>query len=164
MRKAAAAGQPHANLTQGRQLMLTGHVAEAIPKLRDALDKLPADRIAPLWLYIARVRSGEAELAKTELQASLKKQDQDDWPKPIAEFYLGELDANHLLAQAAKADKFAHARTCMATSYMAEWHAAHGEQEQAEALKATLRAQCAPAQAPAARPAQPAGAPATPQP
>lgn len=144
LRKAAAAGEPHANLTVGRQLMLSGHVPEAIPKLRTGLDKLPADRVAPLWLYIARMRNGEAELAKSELQASLKKQDQDDWPEPIAEFYLGDLDEAHLLKQAAKDDKFAHARTCMADSYMAEWHAAHGRQDQADALKATLRAQCMP--------------------
>jgi hypothetical protein len=145
LRKAAAGGEPHANMTVGRQLMLSGHVPEAIPKLRDAVDKLPADRIGPLWLYLARVRNGEAALAKTELQASLKKQDQDDWPEPIAEFYLGELDAAHLLDRAAKDKKFAHARTCMANSFMAEWHAAQGQQDQAEALKATLRTQCAPA-------------------
>ena len=153
LRKAAAGGEPHANLTVGRQLMLSGHVLEAIPKLRDALDKLPADRIGPLWLYLARVRNGEAALAKTELQASLKRQKQDDWPEPIAEFYLGELDAAHLLDQAGKDKKFAHARTCMANSLMAEWHAAQGQQDQAEALKATLRAQCAPALAPASSPA-----------
>jgi TPR repeat protein len=152
LRKAAAAGEPHANLAIGRQQMLAGQVAEAIPKLRIALDKLPADRIAPLWLYVARVRNGEAELARTELQANLKKQKQDDWPRPIAEFYLGELDAPHLLAQAADDKKFAHARTCMATSFMAEWHAARGEKEQADALKATLRSQCAPAAAPATAP------------
>jgi predicted aspartyl protease len=106
---------------------------------------LAADRIGPLWLYLARVRNGEAALAKTELQASLKKQKQDDWPEPIAEFYLGELDATHLLDRAGKDKQFAHARTCMADSYMAEWHAAQGQQDQAEALKATLRTQCAPA-------------------
>jgi lipoprotein NlpI len=90
-------------------------------------------------------RNGEAALAKTELQASLKKQKQDDWPEPIAEFYLDELDATHLLDRAGKDKQFAHARTCMADSYMAEWHAAQGQQDQAEALKATLRTQCAPA-------------------
>ena len=152
LRKAAAAGQPHANLVIGRQQMLAGQLAEAIPKLRLALDKLPADRLAPLWLYVARVRNGEAELARTELQASLKKQKEDDWPKPIAEFYLGELDAAHLLAEAADDKKFAHVRTCMATSYMAEWHAARGEKDQADALKTTLRTQCAPAARPAAAP------------
>jgi predicted aspartyl protease len=144
LHKAAAAGEPHAELSEARQLMLTGHAPEAIPKLRDALDKLPADRVGALWLYLARVRNGEAELAKTELQASLGKLKQDDWPEPIAEFYLGELDAAHLLDQAAKDKQFAHARTCMADDFMAEWHAAHGQQAQADALKASFRAQCGP--------------------
>jgi hypothetical protein len=43
----------------------------------------------------------------------------------------------------------------MAHSFMREWHAARGEKAQAEALQATLRADCAPA-----RPAAPAPAPA----
>lgn len=152
LRKAGAAGEPHANLTIGRQLVLSGHPSDAIPKLRAALDQLPADRIGPLWLYLARVRNGEAELAKTELQASLKKQRDDDWPEPISEFYLGKMSAADLLEQAGKDKKFAHARTCTADSFMAEWHAIQGQQAQADALKDTLRTQCGPAARPAAAP------------
>jgi predicted aspartyl protease len=154
LHKAAAAGQPNANLSIGRAQMLAGHVADAIPKLRAGLDQLPADRLAPLWLYLARVRNGEAELARTELEASLKKQKDDDWPQPVAGFYLGKLEAAHLLDAAAKGKdaELAHARTCMADAYMAEWHRAHGQQAQADALTATHQAQCAPPAAPAARP------------
>jgi predicted aspartyl protease len=150
LEKAAAAGQPNANLALGRQQMQAGKIDEAIPKLRAALDQLPAEHFGPLWLYNARVRKGEGALAKTELEASLKKQRNDDWPAPIAEFYVGKLDAKELLESAAKDKKAAHARTCMANSYMREWHAARGETPQAEALTATLRADCAPA-----RPATP---------
>jgi predicted aspartyl protease len=134
LQKAAAAGQPNASLSIGRS-------------------ELPADRVAPLWLYVARVRNGEAELARSELEASLKKQKDDNWPQPLADFYLGKLDAAHLLEAAGKSKdaKVAHARTCMADSYMAEWHAALGQSAQADALKAALHAECAPA--PAARPA-----------
>jgi predicted aspartyl protease len=161
MEKAAAAGQPNASLALGRQQMLAGKIDDAIPKLRAALDQLPAERFGPLWLYNARVRKGEAELAKTELEASLKKQRNDDWPYPIAEFYLGKLDESGLLDSANKDSKAAHARTCMATSYMAEWHGARNEKPQAEALLANLHAHCsrprpaapAPAPAPAAIPA-----------
>jgi TPR repeat protein len=166
LEKAAAGGQPNANLVLGRQQMLAGHVDTAIPKLRAALDQLPAERLGPLWLYNARVRQGENALAKTELEASLKKQRNDDWPRPIAEFYLGKLDEAGLLASASKDSKAAHARTCMATSYMAEWHAARNEKAQADSLLATLHAHCsqprpaAPTAAPAA--AQAAPAPATP--
>ena len=154
LEKAAAGGQPNARLQLGRQRMLAGQFDAAIPTLRAALDQLPAERLGPLWLYNARVRQGEAALAKTELEASLKKLRNDDWPRPIAEFYLGKLDAAELLHIAAKDSKAAHMRTCMATSYMAEWHAARTERPQADALLATLRAECRPA-----RPARPAAAP-----
>lgn len=161
LEKAAAAGQPNANLNLGRQQMLHGKVDEAIPKLRAALDQLPAERLGPLWLYNARVRKGQAELAKTELAASVKKQRNDDWPAPIADFYLGKLDEAGLLDIAAKDKQAAHARTCMATSYMAEWHAAREEKPQAEALLAKLHAECRPAKpaAPAAAAPAPSAAP-----
>jgi predicted aspartyl protease len=156
LEKAAAAGQPNANLALGRQRMLGGKIDEAIPKLRAALDQLPAERLGPLWLYNARVRKGQAELAKTELAASMKKQRNDDWPAPIADFYLGKLDQAGLLEIAARDKQAAHARTCTATSYMAEWHASREEKPQAEALLAKLHAECRPAKpappAPAAAP------------
>lgn len=157
MAKAAANGQPHANLLLARREMLAGHPGEAIPRLRAALDQLPADRIGPLWLYIARVRNGEAALAQSELQATLKRQDDDGWPAPIAEFYLGKRDAAALLGSAAREPAFARRRTCDADTFMAEWHAARGEKRQADALLSARRALCG---APPAAPAAPAAAPA----
>jgi TPR repeat protein len=145
LEKAAAGGQPHARLTLGRQQAVT-HPAEAIPMLRSALDQLPAERFGPLWLYLARVRNGEAELAKTELQASLKKQNNDEWPEPIAQFYLGKLDAAGLLELAGKEPKFARGRSCDANGYMSQWYGAQGDKEKAASLMATVRAHCGPAQ------------------
>jgi predicted aspartyl protease len=148
--KAAAGGQPHANLRLGRQQMLAGRVADAIPRLRSALDQLPSERFAPLWLYVARLSNGEPGLARQELQASLDKQQEDDWPRPIADFYLGKLDAAGLLDSAAKEQKFARLRSCQADNAMAEWHRAQGDTAKAASLMATVRAHCAPAQ-PAAK-------------
>jgi len=161
---AAKAGQPNANLQRGRQQMLAGQVDTAIPQLRRALDQLPADRLGPLWLYAARVRHGEADLAKTELQAARKQQKEDDWPAPIADFYLGKTDAARLLEEAGKDAKFARNRTCMAQSYMAEWHEAYGNTAEAGALRATLSTQCARRPAPAAAAKQAPAAPAAPAP
>jgi len=159
---AAKAGQPNANLMRGRQQMLAGKVDTAIPQLRRALDQLPADRLGPLWLYVARVRHGEAELAKTELQAARRQQKEDDWPAPIADFYLGKIDAARLLEEAGKDAKLARNRTCMAQSYMAEWHEAYGNTAEAGALRTTLGTQCARRPAPAAAAKQPPATPATP--
>jgi clan AA aspartic protease (TIGR02281 family) len=157
LEKAAAGGQPHAQLWLGRQKLRAGQAADAIPLLRAGLEQLPANHVDPLWLYLARVRNGEAGLAQTELRASLDKHRESAWPDPVAEFYLGKLDAARLLDEAGKDKASAHARTCMADEYMAEWQSAQGRQEQAETLRATLRAQCAPA-TPAARPAAAANA------
>jgi predicted aspartyl protease len=162
--KAVAQGQPNANLTRGRQQMLDGHVDTAIPQLRRALDQLPADRLGPLWLYVARVRHGEADLAKTELQATLKRQKEDDWPAPIADFYLGKINAARLLEAAGKDSKLARSRTCMAERYMAEWHEAHGNAAEASALRATVSTQCARTAAAASATGQTPPAPASPQP
>jgi predicted aspartyl protease len=141
LQKAAAGGEPHASLTMGRRALLDGRAPAAIPWLRAGLDKLPADPIGTLWLYSARIRNGEPDLARKELQASLKQQ-QDEWPRPIAEFYAGKLDAAGLLNAAAREPKLAQARTCQAQTYMAEWHGARGEQAQADALMATVHGHC----------------------
>jgi predicted aspartyl protease len=141
--KAAANGEPHAIMQLGRQLTLDGQLDDGIRQLRTALDLLPADHYGPLWLYIAQVRNGVPQLGKRELEESLAKQSPDDgWPKPVADFYLGKLDAADLLGIAAKESKYALLRTCEANNYMAEWHAARGDAALAASLNASARAQC----------------------
>jgi hypothetical protein len=133
---AAGAGQPHANLVLGRRQPAgqrdSGRSDPAADKLRQALDQLPAERYGPLWLYNARVRNGEAELARKELEASLDKQHDDDWPQPITRFYLGKMDAARVMREAADDKQLAQRRGCEAEAYMAEWHAARGEQGKAD--------------------------------
>jgi len=142
LEKAAKGGSAHANLITGRNLVLRRDYAAAVPRLRTALDKLPAERDGALLLYIARVRSGQAELAKSELAATFARSDSDEWPKPIADFYLGTLSADKLLAQAADDRKEGKERRCTALSAMADWHRAHGQPEPAKALDAQLKASC----------------------
>jgi predicted aspartyl protease len=146
---AAATGQPHANLMQGRRQLLSGHAAAAIPLLRKGLDQLPAERFGALWLYAARVKNGEAELARKELAASMDRQHDDAWPEPIGRFYLGKIDAARLLDEAGKERQSAQQRQCLAEMYMAEWYGAQGDKAQADAMQAARRAHCAPKPAPA---------------
>ncbi|WP_167759725.1 retroviral-like aspartic protease family protein [Massilia horti] len=143
LEKAAAGGSAYANLYTGRDLLVRGDFARAATRLRVALDKLPAERDGALWLYIARVRSGQAELAKSELAATFSRSDSDEWPKPIAEFYLGKLSSDKLLAQAADDRKGGKMRRCEALSAMGNWHRAHAQPEQAKALDGQLKATCA---------------------
>jgi hypothetical protein len=127
MDRAAASGQPNAALIVGRRQLMAGQAGPALTLLRAALDQLPSDRHGPLWLYLARVRNGQADLGRRELQALLDKQQLDDWPYPITQFYLGKWDATRVLAEAAKDKAFAQERTRQAEAYLAEWHAAHGD-------------------------------------
>jgi predicted aspartyl protease len=136
--KAAAANQPNALLEQGRRLLVAGQHAQALPKLRTALDLLPADRHAPLWLYIARMRGGQDALARSELEASEKKQKNDGWPAPVADLFLGKSTPAHLI-EAAGDDA---ARRCDAQAYLVEWHAQRGDKAQADAVRADAAAHC----------------------
>lgn len=145
MEKAAAGGQANAQLALGRQALLAGHADAAAPLLRSGMDGLPAHRLGALWLYLARVRNGDAVLAKTELAAIMKRRAEREWPDPIADFYLGNLDEAGLLAAAGKDKAKSHVQTCQADDYIAELAGARGDKAVADALMATVRADCRPA-------------------
>jgi predicted aspartyl protease len=140
MEKAAAAGSPYANLALGRRDLARGRVEQAVQELRTAVAQLPTEGYAPLLLYDARVRAGQGELARSELEASVDKRKDDAWPTPIARFYLGRENADQLLADAGQD---AH-RRCDAATLMADWHAAHGAQAKADAVRAEVECKAAP--------------------
>jgi len=142
LEKAAAGGSPHALLNSGENLAARGDYAAAIPRLRAALDKLPAERDGALTLYVARVRTGQAELAKTELTAAFARSEKNEWPKPIADFYLGNLAGDKLLDQVSGNDKGMKERRCETLSAMGDWHRAHGQAEQAKAIDAQQKTSC----------------------
>lgn len=141
--KAVAQDHPQAKLILGRQYATEGKAGQAIPLLRAALDQMPDERIAPLWLYNARVANGEAELATRELDATFKTQNYEDWPAPVVRFYLGKESAAQVLAEAAKAPLSAYRDSCHATSLLAEWYDTRGDKAQAAPLHADLHARCA---------------------
>lgn len=142
--RSGAQGHPPALLETGRRLMGQGKWAEASAMLRTALDKLPAERSGALWLYALRVRNGQPELARTELEAAFAREERDNWPTPVADFYLSRIDAAALLELAGKDSKQAKLRTCLAHAHMADLFAARGERERADSAMAALRAHCMP--------------------
>ncbi|MGZ5202692.1 MAG: retroviral-like aspartic protease family protein [Telluria sp.] len=141
--KAAASGNPRANLQLGRKLMAQHRYKDAATRLRDALDKLPAERTGALWLYLSRIQSGQSDLGKQELEKAFARSERDEWPRPLADFFLGRIDEAHLLAAAADDPAFAKFRTCSATGYMVEFYDARAEKDKADAARAAWRAQCA---------------------
>jgi TPR repeat protein len=140
--KAASAGHPRAKLLVGRNLMGKARWAEAAQRMAGALAQLPAERIGALWLYNARLRSGDAASARRELETTFARSEDHAWPAPVADFYLGRIDATALLEQAGKDARLAKARTCQANSLMAEWHAAQGDDARATSLMASVKAYC----------------------
>jgi hypothetical protein len=142
MEKAAAQGQPNALLYVARRDLTAGKAEEAIPKLESVVQQLPADKVAAMWLYNARVRSGQAEAARIELQETVKRQDSDDWPYAITQFYLGKWNEAKVLDEAGQDKKLAQNRTCQAENLMADWHISHGNADQAKALQERVKSHC----------------------
>ncbi|HEX9171463.1 MAG TPA: aspartyl protease family protein [Telluria sp.] len=142
LEKAVAGGSPRALLSRGEDLVTRRDYAGAVRHLRAALDKLPAERHGAFALYIARVRTGQEALAKSELASIFARSPSDDWPKPLAEFYLGTLSADKLLAQVSDDRNGGKNRRCETLSAMGDWHRAHGQSAQAKALDEQLKANC----------------------
>jgi predicted aspartyl protease len=140
MEKAASHGHPAAELTVGRRLMQRGRDAEAAPLLRAALDQLPENGQAALWLYIARLRAHQGALAQQELAAAAKGY--KNWPAPVAQYYLGQIDAATLFAQATgKTPELTARRVCDSTAAIADLLAAQGKPDEAQATLAA-HAEC----------------------
>ncbi|WP_312547685.1 aspartyl protease family protein [Massilia sp.] len=142
LEKAAVNGNGHANLFSGRALLIQGRALDAAPRLRLALDKLPSSRDAALWLYLARLRTGQAELGRTELTAAFARSQDGEWPAPVAAFYLGKSSAQQLLKQAMQDRELGRKRRCSAISAMKEWYEAQGDHAQGQAMAAARTEHC----------------------
>jgi predicted aspartyl protease len=152
-------GNPRAQVAIGRRLMLRGRDAEAATHLRAARDQVPNDYQAALWLYIVRVRSGQGALGLQELDTAFKTK--QDWPAPVAQYYLGHLDQAGLFAQAArdaaKTPEIARRKGCGSAGAIADLYAAQGNAGEAQAML-TAHPECKLAPRPALAAAAPAAA------
>jgi predicted aspartyl protease len=138
--QAAHHGHPGAGVAVGRKLMSSGRDAEAVPYLRAALDQMPEDLQIALWLYMTRMRSHQAALGRQELEAAVKTA--KEWPVPMAQYYLGRIDAASLYAQATgKTPEITARRVCDSTVAVADVLAAQGKPDEAKAAVAA-HAEC----------------------
>ena len=134
--KAALGGNAEANILTGHWKLINSKHAEAATRLRAGLDKLPTHPWAALDLYLARVHTGQAAYAKTELAGARARNRDNAWPAPLTDFYLGKLGAAQLLEAAAREPGQAKDRSCLALWAMMDWHQAHGDQAPLPALLA----------------------------
>jgi hypothetical protein len=103
----------------------------------------PDDTRLPLYLYLARLQGGDAAIAARELASRFAADKERRWPAPVADFYLGRLDAGALLAAAVKEPALAFAHGCEAKQFVAELARAKGDKEGAKALTEARRVECA---------------------
>ncbi len=96
------------------------------------------DAYAVLWLYLARVRSGN-QTAATELETNATKLKQPDWPYPMVSLFLGQRTAEATVAAATKAGD-----RCEAQFYAGAWFLMRGDRAAAlERLKTAAAEPCA---------------------
>src|SRR5262249_41087131 len=100
------------------------------------------DREGELYLFLARLGNGEAELGKSELATRHKQHSDDEWPAAIADYYLGKIDGEKLLKLAGREDYKPKERRCEARSFIAALRTVRGESDQASAVKEAARAEC----------------------
>lgn len=142
LEKAAASGNGHANLYSGRALLQEGRALDAAPRLGLALDKLPANRDAALWLYLARLRSNQADLGRSELATAFERSEDGEWPAPLAAFYLGKSSAEQVLKQAGQDRELAPKRRCAAIASMSELYEARGDSAGVQAMAVARKQHC----------------------
>ena len=95
-----------------------------------------------MWLYGARVRSGEAELGKRELETAFAR-DIDEWPGPIASYYLGKMNEQDLLKEAGANRERARYQVCLARRHIVERRGFEADSAGLEAAKAQELRDCA---------------------
>ena len=95
-----------------------GRLDTAMDNLATAVRMDPADAYSVLWLHIVRSRAGRNDRA--ELAANAGKLDRRQWPWPVVAHYLGQLDAEKVLATADSSEsaKMRHDQACEANFYL----------------------------------------------
>jgi predicted aspartyl protease len=141
--KAGSQGHPAANIEIGVRMLRKRQFAQAAELLGTAAAQRPEDARAPLFLYLARLQAGDPARAARELEQRFAADQERRWPAPIADFYLGRIDAERLLGQADKDPALAFSRSCEARLFIAEQAGAAGERDKSKALLDELRGKCA---------------------
>jgi lipoprotein NlpI len=126
---------------RGRAKYLNGQFAAAADDFTRVVASPAADLYTLLWLHLAHLRSGRKDAG--DLAEPGKRFDLAAWPGPIARFFLGQLDLDHLRAAAKTND--AHGRiehACDLGFYVGEAKLAQDARDEARALLAEAAARC----------------------
>jgi len=93
-----------------------------------------------IWLYFSRARRGVD--ARDVLEQGAARLEAGNWPAPILQYLLGQIDRDALMAAAAKDEKKRAARECEARFYVAQRLIVEGKPGEAHPLLQQARDQC----------------------
>ena len=104
--------------------LVANQLHEAEATLRHSIAEQPDALWLRLILFAVQRKQGEGNQAVSELRAFVKENDDDEWPAPLASFYLGESNEEALLAAAGDEDDEAHeSHLCEANYYAGLFYA-----------------------------------------
>ena len=143
---------------RGTAQLIAGRAAAAVPDFQKAAELEPTEPFNALLLYVAQARSGQSAEAKQRLDAFAErwpktKQDNvadgspaaaspdDDWPRPVIDFFLGKIDLSRLAAAAARGDALLQADQRFDVDfYLGQWALLRGDKvEGSRRLQAVIR-------------------------
>ncbi|WLI88440.1 aspartyl protease family protein [Massilia sp. R2A-15] len=142
MDKAAHQGHPRAAYQVGTWMLHSGKSAESAALFRNVLSKHPDEHRAALFLFLAQLQGGDSAGAARDLAAHFADDKQRNWPAPVADFYLGRIDAAQLVALAGKKQANTRFFTCDAKLLVSELAGAQGDKDKAKTLADAWRAEC----------------------
>ncbi|MET1029042.1 MAG: tetratricopeptide repeat protein [Dongiaceae bacterium] len=143
---------------RGTAQLIAGQAAASVPDFQKAAELEPTEPFDALLLYVAQARSGQSAAAKQRLDAfadSWQKATQggtaeanpataaadDDWPRPVIDFFLGKSDLGQLAAAAARGDALLQADQRFDVDfYLGQWALLRGDKvEGSRRLQAVIR-------------------------
>jgi lipoprotein NlpI len=132
--------------SRGRIRFYLGQFTAAQPDLAKAVELSRNNPFNPLWLYLARVRSGhEPEEARKELADHAKRLNLPGWPAPLYAVYLGNATPTAVLAAAADGDAKRHReQLCQAYLYLGQYAVIREDLQGALRLFKSAAATCSP--------------------
>lgn len=124
----------------GRAYYYQGEFEAAADALNTAVVADTEDLYNHLWLHLARLRS----LRESELVQSADKLDLAEWPGPVIQFFLGQMDENQFLSTATLEPEAARRKEkqCEAEFFLGTWHLHKDRKQEAEGRFRTAREIC----------------------
>ena len=132
--------------SRGRTRFYLGQFTAAQPDLAKAVELAQGNPYNPLWLYLARVRSGqEAREARAELVEHANRLKLTRWPAPLYSVYLGNSAPAVALASAVDGDaKRGRQQLCEAYFYLGQHAVIRDDRDSALRLFKSAATTCAP--------------------